>query len=226
MEHWALLNWSTSLDLNHKIETNVYEIKLRWYLEHLEEQLGKPLGNPMGTWSEQGENKGVCHTMILPFTLKSIVRQKKNYGNPNISTCKNTIFKKSSKRNQNPSNYNSINWSQVSTQAKISSFKNPHIKIDLLPRGQNPVSLLYLSQYPCLQQQTFPLCNFLVYIEGKILIWERSWTYQLDKSMWGQKTQIPMLGASYLSFIAYEYIKLSMWNRENWSRSYVTKALS
>jgi hypothetical protein len=30
---------------------------------------------------------------------------------------------------------------QVSTQAKISSFKNPHIKIDLLlPRGQNPLS--------------------------------------------------------------------------------------
>ncbi len=48
MEHWALLNRSTSLDLNHKIETNVYEIKLRWNLEHLEEQLGKPLGNPMG----------------------------------------------------------------------------------------------------------------------------------------------------------------------------------
>jgi hypothetical protein len=30
---------------------------------------------------------------------------------------------------------------QVSTQAKISSFKNPHIRIDLLlPRGQNPLS--------------------------------------------------------------------------------------
>jgi hypothetical protein len=28
---------------------------------------------------------------------------------------------------------------QVSTQAKISSFKNPHIKIDLLLRGQNPL---------------------------------------------------------------------------------------
>jgi hypothetical protein len=27
--------------------------------------------------------------------------------------------------------------SQVSTQAKISSFKSPHIKIDLYPRGQN-----------------------------------------------------------------------------------------
>ncbi len=32
---------------------------------------------------------------------------------------------------------------QVSTQAKISSFKNPHIKIDLLLKGQNPLKLLY-----------------------------------------------------------------------------------
>jgi hypothetical protein len=32
--------------------------------------------------------------------------QKKNYGNSNISPCKNIpIFKKSSKRNQNPSRY-------------------------------------------------------------------------------------------------------------------------
>jgi len=27
-------------------------------------------------------NKGVCHTVALPFTVKSILRQKKNYGNP------------------------------------------------------------------------------------------------------------------------------------------------
>jgi hypothetical protein len=34
--------------------------------------------------------------------------------------------------------------SKVSTQAKISSFTNPHhIKIDLLLRGQNPLKLLY-----------------------------------------------------------------------------------
>jgi hypothetical protein len=31
----------------------------------------------------------------LPFTFKSILRQKKNYGNSkNISPCKNIIFKK------------------------------------------------------------------------------------------------------------------------------------
>jgi hypothetical protein len=50
--------------------------------------------------------------MALPFTLKSILRQKKGflYGNSNISPCKNNIiFKTSSKRNQNPSRYyNSI----------------------------------------------------------------------------------------------------------------------
>jgi hypothetical protein len=53
--------------------------------------------------------QGVCHTMALPFALKSILRQKKNYENSNISPCENKIFKKSSKRNQNPSRYyNSI----------------------------------------------------------------------------------------------------------------------
>jgi hypothetical protein len=29
--------------------------------------------------------QGVCHTVALPFTLKSILRQKKNYGNSNIA---------------------------------------------------------------------------------------------------------------------------------------------
>jgi hypothetical protein len=53
--------------------------------------------------------QGVCHSAVLPFTLKSILRQKKNYENSNISPSKNIIFKKSSKRNQNPSTfYNSI----------------------------------------------------------------------------------------------------------------------
>jgi len=33
--------------------------------------------------------------MALPYTLKSILRQKKDYGNSNFSPCKNIIFKKS-----------------------------------------------------------------------------------------------------------------------------------
>jgi hypothetical protein len=59
---------------------------------------------------ERLSQQGVCDTVALPFTLKSILRQKKNYGNSNISPSKNNIiFKKSSKRNQNPSRYyNSI----------------------------------------------------------------------------------------------------------------------
>jgi hypothetical protein len=43
------------------------------------------------------------------------------------------VSKKSSKRNQNPSRYyNSITNLKVSTQTKISSFKNPQIKVSLL----------------------------------------------------------------------------------------------
>jgi hypothetical protein len=35
-----------------------------------------------------------CHIVALPFTLKSILKQKKNYENSNISPCKNIILKK------------------------------------------------------------------------------------------------------------------------------------
>jgi hypothetical protein len=49
--------------------------------------------------------QGVCHTVALPFTLKTILLQKKNYGNSNNTPCKNIFLRKSSKRNQNPSGY-------------------------------------------------------------------------------------------------------------------------
>jgi hypothetical protein len=70
------------------------------------------------------KTQGVCHTLALPFTLKSILRrQKKNYGNSNNSACKNIIFKKSSQRNQNPSRYyyNSI------TNLKFQHKPNNHL---------------------------------------------------------------------------------------------------
>jgi hypothetical protein len=65
--------------------------------------------------------KGICHSVaLLPFTLTSILRQKKNYGNSNISPCKNIIFKNSCEKNQNPSRYyNSITNLKFQTQAKI-----------------------------------------------------------------------------------------------------------
>jgi hypothetical protein len=53
------------------------------------------------SWQNFAIEKKVGHTVALPFTLKSILRQKKNYESSNISPCKNIIFKKSSKRNQN-----------------------------------------------------------------------------------------------------------------------------
>ncbi len=38
--------------------------------------------------------QGVCCNMALPFRFKSILRQKKNYENSNISTTQKKIFKK------------------------------------------------------------------------------------------------------------------------------------
>jgi hypothetical protein len=92
--------------------------------------------------NKQIGTRGVSH-VALPFTLKHILRQKKNYQNSNISPCKNIIFNKSSKRNQkNPSRYYiSITNLKFQLKPKLSSFRNPHIKIDLLllllllPRG-------------------------------------------------------------------------------------------
>jgi hypothetical protein len=78
------------------------------------------------------------------FTSKSILRQKKKYVRSHISPCQNIIFKQSSKRNQNPSRYyNSITNLKFPTQAKIVSFKNPHIKIELLRRGPKSLKLLH-----------------------------------------------------------------------------------
>jgi hypothetical protein len=68
----------------------------------------------------------VIHANGVSFIIGRYPKAKENYKNSNISTCKNVVFKKSSKKNQNPSRYynNSIITNlKFSTQAKISSFK-------------------------------------------------------------------------------------------------------
>ncbi len=85
---------------------------------------------------------GVCHTVALPFILKSILWQKKNYGNLNISPCKNIIFKNSSRRNQNPSRYyNSITNLQFNTSQNI-IFQNPSYKNRPITQGPKSLKLL------------------------------------------------------------------------------------
>jgi hypothetical protein len=54
------------------------------------------------------KTRGVSHCGLAIYILKDL-KAKKIYGNSNISPCKNIIFKKSFKENQNPSRcYNSI----------------------------------------------------------------------------------------------------------------------
>jgi hypothetical protein len=85
----------------------------------------------------------VCHTAALPITLlKKYLKAKEELRKLKYFTIqKYNLQKKSSSRNQNPSRYfyNSITNLKFQHKPKISSSKNPHIKIDLLlPRGQNP----------------------------------------------------------------------------------------
>jgi hypothetical protein len=69
--------------------------------------------------------RGVSHFGLL----KGILRQKKSYENSNISPCKNVVFKKSSKRNQNHSRYyNFITKSQVSNTSKNIISQKPSYK--------------------------------------------------------------------------------------------------
>jgi hypothetical protein len=62
----------------------------------------------IGGKTQGGVSHDDARTVSLPFTLKSISRKKKSYGNSNISPCKNITFKKRKKtstRNQNPSRF-------------------------------------------------------------------------------------------------------------------------
>jgi hypothetical protein len=89
--------------------------------------------------------------VALPFTLKGILRQKKNYENSIISLCENIIFKKSSlKKNQNPSRYYTTitnlkfqHKPKYHLSKKSSYKKELDLLLLLLPRGQNPLSYYY-----------------------------------------------------------------------------------
>jgi hypothetical protein len=84
---------------------------------------------------------GVCNIVALSFILKTVLRQKKTFEDSNISPSKNIILKKSFKRNQNPSRYhNSITNLKFNTSQNIIFQKSSCTKIDLLSRGQNPLS--------------------------------------------------------------------------------------
>ncbi len=87
--------------------------------------------------------QGVCHTVAFAvYKKKKYLKAKEELWKFKYFTMQkdNLQKKKTSKRNQNPSRYynNSVTNLKFEHKSKISSFKNPGIKIDLLPRGQNP----------------------------------------------------------------------------------------
>ncbi len=69
-----------------------------------------------------------CHFYIKKYLKAKVELWKLEYFN-----MQNIIFQKSSKRNRNPSRYyNSVTNLKFQHKPKKSSFKHPHIKVDLL----------------------------------------------------------------------------------------------
>jgi hypothetical protein len=72
--------------------------------------------------------RGVSHYCLAIYIKKYLKAKEELWKLKYISPCKNIIFQKSSKRNQNPSKYyyNSIRTNlKFQHKPKISSFKNP-----------------------------------------------------------------------------------------------------
>jgi hypothetical protein len=64
------------------------------------------LHHKIETKKEKRKKKGcVSHCGLAIYIKKHLRAKEEYYENSNISPCKNIIFKKSSKRNQNPSRY-------------------------------------------------------------------------------------------------------------------------
>jgi len=87
------------------------------------------------------KTRGVSHCGLAMYIKKYLKAKEELWKLKYFTMQKYINLQKSSKRNQNPSRYfNSITNLKFQTQAKISSVKNPHIKIELLPRGHYPLS--------------------------------------------------------------------------------------
>ncbi len=85
----------------------------------------------------------MCHTVALPFTLKSILRHKKNYGNSNILYHEKILSSKSPLKETKIFQDIITLFTNLKFQHKPKYLlsKNPPVEIDLLlPRGQSPLS--------------------------------------------------------------------------------------
>jgi hypothetical protein len=93
--------WCSSSPYALSLGNNMQASDMKAWKHQLMWEVGLVTHSPKSLYN----NKRYVKLWPCQSTLKSIFWQKKNYRNSNISPCKNTNFKKSSKRNQNPSRY-------------------------------------------------------------------------------------------------------------------------
>ncbi len=113
------------------------------------------------TWKERLLTRGMSQCGVAIY-IKKYLRQKKNDANSNISPCKILIFKKGPLKETKilQDVITLVTNLKFQHKPKTSSFKNPHIKIDLLTRGQNH----HLSYYTLYDESKH---NILALVVGK-----------------------------------------------------------
>jgi hypothetical protein len=88
----------------------------------------------------------LSHSGLAIYIKKYLKAKEELWKRKYFTMSHNLIFKKSSKRNQNPSRYYNFITNLKFQHKPKSSSKNPHIKIDLLPKGQNSLSYILYNE--------------------------------------------------------------------------------
>jgi hypothetical protein len=101
--------------------------------------------SPLHTQPTYKQTRGVAHCSLAIYIKKYLKAKDKLWRFKYFTLQKYNLPKKCFNRDQNPSRYqNSITNFKFQHKPKISSFKNPHIKIDLLllPSGKKSLKLV------------------------------------------------------------------------------------
>jgi len=120
MKNYSIVStWANKIIRVHQSQTSFWHLSTKF------------CGHSSRSNSNSLHNKGCVRLWPLPFTLKCILRPKKNDENSNISPRKNIPNLQKSPLKETKilqRYYNSIPNLKFQQQAKILSLKNPHIK--------------------------------------------------------------------------------------------------
>jgi hypothetical protein len=107
--------------------------------------------------------RGVCHAVAIAIYIKKYLKAEEELWKLVYFTIQKYNLQEILQKKPKSFKiyYNSMTNLKLLTQAKISSFQNPHIKIGLLLGGKDPLKLILLLKYIQLQDPTYTLLELV-----------------------------------------------------------------